>query len=322
MKYHQPKLDFGESAEAEREIDRRCRAERAAAFERAAERLGMRPNEIGFKLAGMLGVYVNSPSMRARGVTGLKWTGTTQELADDARLKCSVDSVSKVLRRFRAAGYIETRQTVDDRGRVNGIEIELQMRAIALDSGPGSYPGTDPGNGPGTDPGKSTAYYIPFIPSYPKEPPPPSELTKTESQTAGAGAVCLDDWKQVESELAAVGVRRVRAAVTAAIDAKLTPPAVFDILGQYRANRSRFDDAGAIFDRIRSGSWPVDIPDVQTLERAAAAKDARRREFELEKARSEIIRRARADGTWATLSDADIEAAARRLLDSAGRVAV
>jgi hypothetical protein len=72
----QLRLDFGESAEAERDVERRARASRACAFERAAASLGMRANEIGYKLAGLLAVWVDSPSQRASGVVGLRWRGT------------------------------------------------------------------------------------------------------------------------------------------------------------------------------------------------------------------------------------------------------
>jgi len=69
---YQMKLDFGESAEAERAADRKIRAARAMAFERAAVALGIRPGEVGYRLAGALAVYADSPSMRARGLTGIR----------------------------------------------------------------------------------------------------------------------------------------------------------------------------------------------------------------------------------------------------------
>lgn len=127
----QLRLDFGESAEAALAAERQIRASRAVRFEAAAQSIGIRPGEIGFRLAGLLAVYVDSPSMRARGLNGLKWVGTLAELADDPRMGCSCDSVSRALRRFRAAGLIETGQILDDRGRICGVVVELNMRAIA-----------------------------------------------------------------------------------------------------------------------------------------------------------------------------------------------
>jgi hypothetical protein len=127
----QLRLDFGESAEAALAAERQIRASRAVRFEAAAQSIGVRPGEVAYRLAGLLAVYVDSPSMRARGLNGLKWVGTLAELADDARMQCSADSVSRALRRFRAAGLIETGKILDDRGRICGVVVELNMRAIA-----------------------------------------------------------------------------------------------------------------------------------------------------------------------------------------------
>lgn len=316
--FYQPKLDFGESAEVEREIDRRMRADRARAFEAAAVRIGIRTNEIGYRLAGMLGVYVASPSMRQRGVSGLKWVGTTAELANDARLKCSADSVSKLLRRFKAAGLIDTWQTVDDRGRVAGIGIELNMVSINAAaeapkvSGPGAYPGTDPGAGPvidhGTDPGKSTVYRLPFLPNKSENPPPPSQRPTDDRNPEPSAAAA--DWEKVSRALKAAGVARIQTAIDAAKHVGATPFEIETIVGEYQRHKSKFDSAGAIVDRIRSGAWPVDLPDAATSQRAEQFRDERRRALDFERARSAVIREARAAGRWASLTDAEIDAEA------------
>ena len=320
---YQPKLDFGESAEAEREIDRRMRADRARAFEAAAVRIGIRPNEIGFKLAGMLAVYAASPSMRQRGLTGLRWVGTTAELANDARLKCSADSVSKLLRRFKSAGLIDTWQTVDDRGRVCGIGIELNMPAInatsattAQDSshgtGPGAYPGTGPVIDHGTDPGKSTLYRLPFLPSNSEIPPPPTKRETLERKPEPSAAAA--DWEKVSQALKTAGVARIQAAIDAAKHVGATPTQIENIVAEYQRHKSKFDSPGAIVDRIRSGAWPVDLPTAETVQRSAEYRDHKRRALDFEKARSAVIREARAAGRWAAMTDAEIDAAANARL--------
>ncbi len=132
MSSDQLKLDFGESREAEMEADRRIRHKRALLMERAAKALGMRGGknpEAGFVLAGMIAVYVDSPSMRESGLTGLRWRGTAAELAADSRLRCSVRTVKRLLARFEEAGLIIRRTLVGDRGDA-GIEIELLPRAL------------------------------------------------------------------------------------------------------------------------------------------------------------------------------------------------
>ncbi len=114
------------------EADRRIRHKRALLMERAAKALGMRGGknpEAGFLLAGMIAVYVDSPSMRESGLTGLRWRGTAAELADDSRLRCSVRTVKRLLARFEEAGLIIRRTLVGDRGDA-GIEIELLPRAL------------------------------------------------------------------------------------------------------------------------------------------------------------------------------------------------
>ncbi len=71
------------------EADRRIRHKRALLMERAAKALGMRGGknpEAGFLLAGMIAVYVDSPSMRESGLTGLRWRGTAAELPPTIRV--------------------------------------------------------------------------------------------------------------------------------------------------------------------------------------------------------------------------------------------
>lgn len=344
MEYYQPKLDFGESAEALRAADTRIRAERARAFEAAAERLGMRSGEVGYILAGMLAVYSDSPSMRERGLTGLRWQGSTMELAQDRRLRCSVDSVKRVLRRFEAAGYITRRAISDDRGRAAGVEIELQMRAIHaganLDFERDAVVGTegvtyqciDRCTDQCIDQCKSTSLLIPSLPNIPKDPPP--RETRTEQPVLAAGqpgrkptaaagvfsypittADWSDEWKSISRELSGIGVERPIAATNDAIMRGMEPADVRLIMDTYRRHRSQFKSAGAIVARIRSGDWAAQLPDPEAAARATAHRERNRSALEYEKARSRVIRQAQQDGTWSQLTEAEIDARARASLE-------
>jgi DNA-binding MarR family transcriptional regulator len=235
QQHHQPKLDFGESAEAERDIERRVRAQRAKTFEAAAARvLKMRAHEAGYKLAGTLAVFVDSPSTRAAGITGLRWTGTLAELA--ARVGCSADTVARILRRFRAAGWVDTWQTTDDRGRVSGVGVELQIRQIAIDAAldpkpmaaehptpvavaatvPGADPVTVPGAYPGADHRIGSAYYISDLPPNPNTPPPPKAMDPNNSKPGETGKNRNPDSKRAPNR--ENGVAAAVCGVDAAID--------------------------------------------------------------------------------------------------------
>lgn len=337
----QLRLDFGESAEAERAAETRARADRARMFEAATVReFRARPHEAIHKLAGTLAVFVDSPSQRAAGLVGLRWAGTLAELA--ARVGCSPDSVAKALRRMRAAGFVTTWQTTDDRGRVNGLGVALEMRAIAgaansetprasaVGSGPGAYPGT----GPGTDPGNNAVHYIPLFPKGSAVPPPRNIAEQTATEPAAAGVVAsigkqptatpprpaittpeptttpTAHWADVADALRRAGVERVAMAQRAARDAGLDADAVLAIIAQYDANRGRLRGPGAIVDRIRNGDWPAEV---QTVERAAAGRraiTAARREQMIEFARGDLILRRRAAGLPLEGIDFDAMAAA------------
>jgi hypothetical protein len=325
----QMRLDFGEGAEAERAMETAARAARARAFEAAAVALGVRPAEVAYKLAGTLAVYADSPSQRAKGLTGLRWAGTWAELAADARLACSADSIAKAIRRFRAAGFITTTNQIDDRGLVIGVVVALEMRAInaavgsendavgserarvgseparvgsQTQSGPGSGPGAGAVTGPGSGPGKSSPHYIPVLPNYPNNPPPPNEPAAVDD--------FKHDWRTATRALTDAGVARVRPVLDAAKRIGITPNDVSDIVGEYAANRHLFRSPGAIVDRIRSGHWPIDIPDVAAVERRAVARRTAAHQLEFERARFAIIRAARAAGVELSDAEADRRAAA------------
>lgn len=330
--YYQPNLDFGESAEVEAAAEKRLRAERAAAFERAAVSIGIRPGELGYRLAGALGVFVDSPSMRRAGLTGLRWQGTTAELAADPRLAANPDSVARALRRFVRAGFVSTEVVTDDRGRKCGIRIELNMRAIhaaaascrrVCPSGKAIPPSSPPpvatgsrvsgavsGADAGADPGAvscaSKPHYIPVFPKPTVNPPPRVH----RANSGGAGVVSNQDWAAIAERLQALGLERVSIAIRAAIEAGLDAAAVGAILDDYAANAARMRSPGAILERIRSGCWPVPI---RTAADVAAANRARAVEAEtlaFERARSEAIRRARTRGEVIDDATADALAAA------------
>lgn len=316
------RLDFGEGAEAERAMETAARAARARVFEAAAVALGIRPGEVAYKLAGTLAVYADSPSQRAMGLTGLRWAGTWAELAADPRLACSADSIAKAIRRFRVAGFITTTNQIDDRGLVVGVVVALEMRAInaaggsepigvgsqisrvgsQTQSGPGNGPGSGPGSGPGAGPGKSKADYIPVLPNYPNNPPPPSERAAVDDSN--------HDWGTATRALTDAGVARVRPVLDAAKRTGITPNDVSAIVGQYVANRHLFRSPGAIVDRIFSGHWPVDIPDAAAVERRAVARRTATQQLEFERARFAMIRSARAAGVELSDAEADRRAAA------------
>lgn len=327
--YCQPRLDFGESAEVEAAAEKRLRAERAAAFERAAVSIGIRPGELGYRLAGALGVYVDSPSMRRAGLSGLRWQGTTAELAADPRLAANPDSVARALRRFVRAGFISTEVVTDDRGRKSGVRIELNMRAIqtaaascrdhrrpveptpqppARVSGaqPGAVSGADAGADPGAVSGASTPHYIPVFPNTTVNPPP----RVSRANSGGAGVVSNQDWATIAERLRAVGLERVRVAIDAALEAGLDPAAVGAILDEYAANAARMRSPGAILERIRSGCWPVPIRTAADVAAAAQARAAQSQTLAFERARSDAIRRARARGEELDDATADALAAA------------
>lgn len=332
--YHQPKLDFGESAEVEAAAEKRLRAERAAAFERAAVSIGIRPGELGYRLAGALGVYVDSPSMRRAGLTGLRWQGTTAELAADPRLAANPDSVARALRRFVRAGFVSTEVVTDDRGRKSGVCVCLNMRAIhaaaascrdhrrpvepppqppARVSGaqPGAVSGADAGADPGAVSGASTPHYIPVLPKPTVNPLP----RVSRANSGGAGVVSnqdwpTQDWATIAERLRAVGLERVRVAIDAALEAGLDPAAVGTLLDEYAANVARLRSPGAILERIRSGCWPVPIRTAADVAAAAQARAAQSQTLAFERARSEAIRRARARGEELDDATADALAAA------------
>lgn len=331
--YNQPKLDFGETAEAEAAIEKRLRAERAAAFERAAVSIGIRPGELGYRLAGALGVFVDSPSMRAAGLTGLRWRGTAAELAADPRLSCNADSIARALRRFVRAGFIATAVLVDDRGRKSGIEITLNMRAINAAAAscrtdgragklaglrvagvpgaqPGAVSGADAGAQPGAGSGASRPHYIPVFPNATVNPPP-----REDRASHGGAGVVLDssngDWATIAERMRALGLERVGVAIRAATEAGLDSAAVATILDEYRANAGRLRSPGSILDRIRSGAWPVAIRTAAEVDAAARARAVAAQGLAFERARSHVIRAAVARGQQ--LDDATADRLAREL---------
>jgi hypothetical protein len=154
----QLRFDWGESAEVERAAETAIRAQRAKACEAAAVALGARPGEVLHRVAGTLAVWVDSPSQRARGLTGLRWAGTWAELA--GKLECSAESVGRAVRRLRAAGLVETNTVVDDRGAVVGVCVELQMRVVQELANPANPPVTGPSAGP--DVGQTSTLYFRF----------------------------------------------------------------------------------------------------------------------------------------------------------------
>jgi hypothetical protein len=101
------------------------------------------------------------------------------------------------------------------------------------------------------------------------------------------------------------GVARVAAIVHHAKQSRLTPDDVAAIVAEYTNNRHLFRSPGAIVDRIRSGSWPVDVPDSAAIERRAAARRTASSQLEFERARFAIIRAARAAGVELSDDEAD-----------------
>lgn len=131
MSYTQLKLGI-ESAEAEREANRKALAARALKMEAAAKQLGAQEGEVLYKISGMLAVFCGSPSAKEMGCTGLQWIGSKKDLADHERLECHVNQVGRALSRLEAAGII-TRTTVRNaRGQNAGVLIEIQMGVVNM----------------------------------------------------------------------------------------------------------------------------------------------------------------------------------------------
>lgn len=311
----QLRFDWGESAEVERAAETAIRAQRAKACEAAAVALGARPGEVLHRVAGTLAVWVDSPSQRARGLTGLRWAGTWAELA--AKLECSAESVGRAVRRLRAAGLVETNTVVDDRGAVVGVCVELQMRVVQQlanpanppVTGPSAGPSAGPDVGPSAGPGANRPHYISDLPLKPKDPPPraaAAEIANLETKQP-------DPWGEVRRALEGAGVSRSQAAIVAARDAGYSPADVFEILGQFTQHRALFDGPGALVDRIRNGAWPVELPNTEVDARRAAAFDRAKRQQKFEAIRGQIVLDARRRGE--TITDTQADALANAALD-------
>lgn len=329
----QLRLDFGESADAERAAETAIRAQRAKALEAAAVAIGARPGEVLYRVAGTLAVFVDSPSQRAMGLSGLRWVGTWGELAQ--RLDCSAESVSRAVRRLRQAGIVSTTNTVDDRGAVVGVCVEIQMRTVhqltarlADITPPSAAPDVGPGAAPDVGPVICKPHYIPVLPLNPKNPPPRlavagSKVFGSQKQTVGSQNPPVGselpkrpntagDWARIETELQTAGVQRTAAAVAAARAARLDPSDVLGVIAEFKAHRRRFDGPGALVDRIRNGAWPVELPSPESLKRTAAAVAATKSQFRFEQVRGQIVRDARQRGVAITDEQAD-ELATRAL---------
>lgn len=329
----QLRLDFGESAEAERVAETAIRAQRARALESAAVAIGARAGEVMYRVAGTLAVFVDSPSQRARGLSGLRWVGTWAELAN--RLECSAESVSRAVRRLRTAGIVTTTNTVDDRGAVVGVCVEIQMKVVhqltarlADVTPPGAGPGAGPGAAPGAGPFISKPHYIPVLPLNPKNPPPRTagaELEIFGSQKRPVGSQiptggsqtpprtnAPGEWERIATELQTAGVQRSAATIAAAKSSGMDPAAVGQVIAEYNTHRRRFDGPGALVDRIRNGAWPVELPTAESLERSDAAVNATKSQFKFEQVRGQIVMAARRSGKAITDEQAD-ELATRAL---------
>jgi hypothetical protein len=330
---NQLRLDFGESAEAERVAETAIRAQRARALESAAVAIGARAGEVLYRVAGTLAVFVDSPSQRAMGLTGLRWCGTWAELA--TRLDCSAESVSRAVRRLRSSGIVTTTNTVDDRGAVVGVCVEIQMKVVHqltanLDAitPPGAAPDVGPGAAPSAAPFISRPHLIPVLPKYPKNPPPRtagaelgnfgSQKTTFGSQTVPGGSQTPQgtntqgNWDRIAAELQTAGVQRSAATIAAAKASGMDPAAVGQVIAEYNTHRRRFDGPGALVDRIRNGAWPVELPTAESLERSAAAVSATKSQFKFEQVRGQIVMAARRRGQAITDEQAD-ELATRAL---------
>lgn len=315
----QLRLDFGESADAERAAETAIRAQRAKALEAAAVAIGARPGEVLYRVAGTLAVFVDSPSQRAMGLSGLRWVGTWGELAQ--RLDCSAESVSRAVRRLRQAGIVSTTNTVDDRGAVVGVCVEIQMKVVhqltarlADITPPSAAPDVGPSAAPDVGPVICKPHYIPFLPLNPKNPPPRlagagSKVFGSQKQTVGSELPkhpnTAGDWARIETELQTAGVQRTAAAVAAARSAGLDPSDVLEVIAEFNTHRRRFDGPGALVDRIRNGAWPVELPSPDTMQRTAAAVAATKSQFRFEQVRGQIVRNARQRGVSITDEQAD-----------------
>ena len=304
MTHEQLRFDWGESAEVERAAETAIRAQRARACEAAAVALGARAGEVLHRVAGTLAVFVDSPSQRAKGLTGLRWSGTWAELA--TRCGCNAESIGRAVRRLRAAGVVHTELLADDRGAVVGVVVELQMRVVQTLATP---PGAAPDVGPGAAPGAKRPYYSSVFSDKPKPPPPREAAAEFEN----LGSKQPDPWAEVCQLLEDAGVTRSHAAIVAAKDARYSPADVLAILGQFNAHRALFDGPGALVDRIRSGAWCVELPNPQIEQRRAVAVDRMKRQQAFEAIRGQIVLDARRRGQ--TISDGDADAMANAALD-------
>lgn len=297
----QLRFDWGESAEVERAAETRIRAERARACEAAAVKLGARPGEVLHRVAGTLAVFVDSPSQRAKGLTGLRWSGTWAELAE--RCGCNAESVGRAVRRLRTAGVVQTELLADDRGAVVGVVVELQMRVVQSLANPH-----------GAGPGAKRPHYISDLPVNSVNPPPREaavEVVKNQQQQP-------DPWREVAAALEGAGVTRTQAAIMAAKDARYSPADVLAILGQFTQHRALFDGPGALVDRIRNGAWCVELPTPQTEQRRAVALDRMKRQQVFEAIRGQIVLDARRRGQ--TITDGQADAMANAVLERQAKV--
>jgi len=309
----QLRLDFGESAEAERAAETAVRAQRARALEAAAVAIGARAGEVLYRVAGTLAVWVDSPSQRAMGLTGLRWCGTWGELA--TRLECSAESVSRAVRRLRSSGIVTTTNTVDDRGAVVGVCVEIQMKVVhqltanlADVTPPGAAPDVGPGAAPSAAPFISKPHHIPVLPKYPKNPPPRTagaESKEFQSQTPQPRTNTPGDWERIAAELQTAGVQRTGATIAAAKAAGMHADAVLEVIAEFTTHRRRFDGPGALVDRIRNGAWPVELPSREQTEQRAAAASAAKTNFRFEQMRGQIVMAARRRGEPITDQQAD-----------------
>jgi hypothetical protein len=138
-----------------------------------------------------------------------------------------------------------------------------------------------------------------------------SEKDPPLSAIGPAAAVSIfwsDGERRSALELLSKFVERPRQTLETAINVGISPSELGSIVAEFQANRPLFRSAGAIVDRIRSGSWPVSgVKSIEELAKASEKVAKSKRSFDRDDLRYRIAKEWKAIGKWEFATTDEIE---------------
>jgi hypothetical protein len=312
----QMKLPFG-STDAEDRAAIEAIHSRLNALELVAKHCRIEWDETTGRVMKALGKLCGSKLQISRGVVGLRWVGTTEDLAEDRDVDRAKKTVGAALLRLQRLGVIRKENHLDWRGKPDGLIITLEMARINQLARIGTTSQKDVREDPLKDvreevledvlkdvPRLAATLYT-DLPSIPKNPPPTEEsqpeiqvaepsgsvVAERSNRSAADFGIESDSLRDLRNAFASIGLERYR---PLAEEFFQRADEAITAIATYRAQQSKFDRPGAVVSFLRSGAWPV--PGVRTLEEIETSKrksDARSREAAIERRRIEIAKRER-----------------------------